>query len=111
MHAAPAPPSRPLPAQQLPTMQLPASGGLAGLLSGADAEAKLVEGLLAHQLILTSRSTKALAFLYAYGLGDMATVICDLRRYHQRPSGLVKALDAVALKGFMGRLEVMLGNK
>lgn len=100
---APAPPSRPLEVKQ--------ASGLAGLIQGADAEAELVRGVLEHQLVLTSRATKALAFLYAYGLGDMAQVVMELRRYHQRPSVLVKALEAVSLKSFMGRLDVILGNK
>lgn len=85
--------------------------GLAGLLQGADAEAELVRGILEHQLILTSKSTAAAAFLYAYGLGDLGEYIMRLRRYHQRPRGLVKALDAAALKDFFQGMQIQIGSK
>ena len=76
---------------------VPAGGVLGAVLSGSDAEAELVKGLLDHQLIIGAQATLAAAFLHAYGLGDMVRIILELRKYHQRPSGLVKALDAVSL--------------
>lgn len=86
------------------------AGGLASLTSGADAEAELVKGVLNHQLVLGSQATAAATFLYAHGYGDVCAFILELRKYHQRPSGLVKALDAVSLKNFMRGLDVSLNN-
>lgn len=109
------PPAVPL-SQALPGVSGAAPGGqpvtgLASILSGSNAEAELVKGLLNHQLVLTSRATAAAAWLYSYGLGDLVQYVLELRKYHQRPSGLARALEAVALKSFMGRLQVQLGNK
>ncbi len=101
------PSTRPL----VPSVATASGGALSQLLSGSDAQSELVRGLLDHQLVLTSRSTKAMAFLYAFGLADLADRIKELRRYHQRPAGITKALDAIALKEFMGQLQVQLGNK
>lgn len=104
------PPAVPL-SQALPGGAPAGVTGLASILSGSNAEAELVKGLLAHQLVLTSRATTAAAWLYSYGLGDLVQYVLELRKYHQRPNGLARALEAVALKSFMGRLQVQLGNK
>lgn len=87
-----------------------AAGGLASLTSGADAEAELVKGVLNHQLVLSKRSMAAATFLYSHGLGDVAAYALELKKYQQRPSGLVKALDAVSLKQFMQGVQVSLNN-
>lgn len=71
---------------------------LDNLMSGGDAEQALIDGLLRHQLVLGSSATKALAFLQAYGFGDLAESIMVLRQYHQRPSGLKDALESASLK-------------
>lgn len=115
------PMSRPLPVSGLGSpapassaLPLPSSvqaTGMASLLAGSNAEAELVKGLLSHQLVLTSRSTMAAAWLYAYGLGDLVGYVLELRKFHQRPSGLARALEAVSLKNFMGRMQIQLGNK
>lgn len=84
--------------------------GLSAVMSGSDAEAELVKGLLDHQMVLSSRATKAMVFLRLYA-PEVADAVERYRRYHQRPSGLVKALDAVAIKEFMQGVTVSLGNK
>lgn len=86
------------------------AGGLQQLLMGSDAETELVRALVSYRLRLTGRALRAATFLYAYGLGNELNVILALRRHLASSKELVAALDAVALKKFMGRLEVKLGG-
>lgn len=86
------------------------ASALESMLSGADAESMLVQGLIDHHLIMTARGTRAATFLQVYGLGDVLQFILTMRRYQTRPSQLTKALDSVALKKFMGQLSVNLGK-
>lgn len=111
---APATPSLPLSLPSLSSVTggpAPAGGGLAGLLTGANAEAELVKGVLSHQLILNRRSMRAALFLYSAGLGDLMWTALELKKFHSRPGNLIKALDAVSLKDYMAELRVSVGNK
>lgn len=89
----------------------PGASGLSGLLQGADAEAELVRGVLDHQLIMTAAGTRAAVWLRSYGLGDVVDEILFLRKFHQRPAGLVKALDSISLKEFLRGMDIQIGNK
>lgn len=91
------------------TVPLPQPSALSQIMAGADASTELVKGVLDHQLVLGSQATKAMLWLRAY-CPDVALWVMEYRRYHQRPQGLVKALDAVAIKEFMEGVQVNLSN-
>lgn len=84
--------------------------GLAALMMGADAETELVRGVLAHRLRLSGRALRAATFLQAYGLTAELNTILVLRRHLGSSRELVQAIDAVALKKFMSRIQVNLGQ-
>lgn len=82
----------------------------AALLGGGDAQAVLVNGVLAHQLQLSTPATQAASFLYTYDCGDVADRILYLRQFHQSPKKLMEALEAASLKKFMDAVSVNLSN-
>lgn len=85
--------------------------GLEDLLSGADAESMLVDGLLRHMLRMSARSTRAAVFLMSMGLEKELRFILEMRKHQQSPGEIRKSLEAVALKKFMGQVNVSLGGK
>lgn len=125
LSAGPAASSAPLPGVRplspsvplsLPGLPAPSAGGgpsagLSSLLTGSSAEAELVKGVLAHQLVLNQRSMRAAVFLYSCGLSDLMWTALELKKFHARPGNLIKALDAVSLKDYMAELRVSVGNK
>lgn len=87
-----------------------AADGLAALMAGGDAETELVRAVVSHRLRLSGKALRAATFLSSYGLDKELGVILTLRRHLGSSKELVAALDAVALKKFMGRLEIKLGG-
>lgn len=86
-------------------------GGLSQLLAGSDAESMLVSGILDHHLQMDSAALRAAVFLQAYGCADLLELILGLRRYQSSMKPLVQATEAIALKRFMGQVNINLGGK
>lgn len=87
------------------------SDPLADLLTGADAESLLVEGLLRHMLRMNRGAMRAALFMMTYGLQDECAFVLKLRAHQSSSKELRQALESVSLKKFMAKIDVVLGNK
>lgn len=88
-----------------------ASNALNDILSGADAEAMLVEGLLGHMLKMDEQAIRAAVFMMHFGMAEELAFILKMKAHQESPRQLAQALDAVSLKKFLGKMDIVLGNK